>query len=75
MNLEEITSEKMTKILMEINMNDPKKALRLICVRLPRGLHLSAKKRALEEGKTLQELIAEVLDGYLKICEEIDETF
>jgi hypothetical protein len=46
--------------------DDPKKDLRLICVRLPRELHLSVKKRALEENRSLQELIADVLAEYLK---------
>lgn len=53
-------------------MRDNKEDLKLICVRLPRDLHLSAKKRALEEERSLQELIAEVLEEYLKMCDEME---
>jgi len=49
-----------------------KKVLKMVSIRLPSDLHLSSKKRALEEGRSLQELIAEILTEYLKMCNKID---
>jgi len=51
-------------------MKSENKDLKMICVRLPRELHLSAKKRALEEGRSLQDLSEEVLQDYMIFCEE-----
>lgn len=53
-------------------MSNNKDSLKLVCVRLPKDLHLLAKKRALEEGRALQDLIAKILQGYLEICEKIE---
>lgn len=47
-----------------------KEDLRLVCIRLPKNLHLSAKKRALEQERTLKDLISEVLQDYLKSITE-----
>jgi predicted HicB family RNase H-like nuclease len=51
-------------------MNDSKKELKFVAKRLPKELHLSAKKRALEENRSLQDLITEILEKYLKSCTE-----
>lgn len=46
-------------------MNDPKKDLKFVAMRLPKDLHFLAKKQALEENISLQDLITKILKEYL----------